>query len=349
MMREKNNKSNEKQNRLIVYILCGVIVICIGTIGILSFRLRRTFREEWEVTPTSTVTPMSTLTLTPTPEPTLTPTPEPTLTPTPTVTPTLTQTPTATPTPTPSPTVTPTPTVIPTKAPDFTVSTLDKEMQARSFVNVRDLPSTKGNKIGSLEAGDIVTVTGRCEETGWYQIEYLGAVAYVSNAYIKEIGSTMMSSFDPELDIPDLASYPEVTYSREWTDYEKECLAKIVMAEAEGESLYVKTLIAFTVINRVQSKGQGFPNTIEEVILQHRVLDNGTVIYQYEHTKTPDGRYHQVTANEDCWKAVEIVQTVKYDFSNGAMYFESNSNVEDSWIVRNLEFVVEVDGTRFYK
>jgi len=124
------------------------------------------------------------------------------------------------------------------------------------------------------------------------------------------------------------------------------------MAEAEGQSLHVKTLIAFTVLNRVESRGIGFPNTVEEVITQHRVVSPSLTIYQYVHAERTDysyGRYYWVKPNEDCWRAVEIATTIGYDFSDGAYYYESNSNVEDSWIIRNCELTVEVDGTRFYK
>lgn len=256
--------------------------------------------------------------------------------------------PTATPTPTviPLPTATPVITNTPTPLPNFTVIGLhdgEKEMQAWSFVNVRDYPSKAGNKVGSLESGDIVTVTGKCRETGWCQINYNDTVAYVCTSYLVEPGSDLFSKFNPEEDINNLESYPEITYDRNWTDHEKECLAKIAMAEAEGQTLQVKTLIILTVLNRVQSPS--FPDTIEEVILQKKYI-GGEIVYQYFQTN-PGGRYHWFEPNEDCWEAVEIAQNLKYDFSNGAMYFENSSDT--SWAARNLELTAEVSGTKFYK
>lgn len=344
--------SEDKQRGITKYILCGIILVCIVVIVVLALKLKGASDNEEEIVPTPSITESITdvsgeepseekvKEVEATPMPTSTPTPVPTETPIPK--PTSTPVPTATPKPTSTP--------APTPLPSFNIIEFDgeKKMQAWSFVNVRDYPSKAGNKVGSLNEGDIVTILGQCEETKWYQIRYNDTVAYVSNGYIVEIGTILFSSFNPEEDIENLESYPEITYDRNWTDYEKECLAKLVMAEAEGDSLYVKTLIAFTVINRVQSKGQGFPDTIEEVILQHRKLDIHTTIYQYEHTYAPGGRYHWVEPNEDCWKAVEYVQNAKYDFSNGAMYYESDAD-NDSWNARNLEFVVEVNNTRFYK
>nr|WP_300831314.1 SH3 domain-containing protein [uncultured Acetatifactor sp.] len=57
-------------------------------------------------------------------------------------------------------------------------------MYARAAVNVRNQPSTDGEKVGQLTQGQEVTVTGQCEETGWYQIELNGEKAFVSNSYI---------------------------------------------------------------------------------------------------------------------------------------------------------------------
>ena len=57
-------------------------------------------------------------------------------------------------------------------------------MYAKSAVNVRNQPSTDGEKVGRLAYGQEVTVTGQCEETGWYQIELDGEKAFVSNSYI---------------------------------------------------------------------------------------------------------------------------------------------------------------------
>lgn len=53
----------------------------------------------------------------------------------------------------------------------YTYTDMNQTMWAKSSVNVRDLPSTDGNKAGSLKGGQEVTVTGRCNETGWYRLD----------------------------------------------------------------------------------------------------------------------------------------------------------------------------------
>ena len=66
----------------------------------------------------------------------------------------------------------------------YTINEMSSTMYAKSAVNVRNQPSTDGEKVGRLTQGQEVTVTGQCEETGWYQIELDGGVAFVSNSYI---------------------------------------------------------------------------------------------------------------------------------------------------------------------
>ena len=66
----------------------------------------------------------------------------------------------------------------------YTINEMESTMYAKSAVNVRNQPSTDGEKVGRLTQGQEVTVTGQCRETGWYQIELNGETAFVSNSYI---------------------------------------------------------------------------------------------------------------------------------------------------------------------
>lgn len=66
----------------------------------------------------------------------------------------------------------------------YTYSELSQTMYAKSAVNVRDLPSTDGKKIGSLKASQEITVTGKCDQTGWYRFDLNGTTGYVSDKYI---------------------------------------------------------------------------------------------------------------------------------------------------------------------
>lgn len=66
----------------------------------------------------------------------------------------------------------------------YTYSELSQTMYAKSAVNVRDLPSTDGKKIGSLKASQEITVTGKCDQTGWYCFNWNNTTGYVSDKYI---------------------------------------------------------------------------------------------------------------------------------------------------------------------
>ena len=87
-------------------------------------------------------------------------------------------------------TVEPEPTEEPTPEPEpqaiYTYTDMSATMYAQQTVNVRDLPDTNGDKIGSLSTNDEITISAKCNETGWYRFEYNGSVAYVSNKYVGE-------------------------------------------------------------------------------------------------------------------------------------------------------------------
>ena len=91
-----------------------------------------------------------------------------------------------------APAESPAPAVEPTTAPveptavstGYTYSELSQTMYAKSAVNVRDLPSTDGKKIGSLKASQEITVTGKCDRTGWYRFDWNNTTGYVSDKYI---------------------------------------------------------------------------------------------------------------------------------------------------------------------
>lgn len=129
--------------------------------------------------------------------------------------------------------------------------------------------------------------------------------------------------------------YPEFTYSKDWSAEDSYLLAKIAMAEAEGCNTRTKTLIIMSVLNRVWS--DEFPDTIKDVIFQEN-----------QFSPINNGRWDRVEPNEDCWEAVKVVMEAKYDYSGGATYFESCDD-EDNWHSRNLEFLYESEGIRFYK
>ena len=68
----------------------------------------------------------------------------------------------------------------------YSYTDMSATMYAQRTVNVRDLPDTSGNKVGGLSTNQEVSVTGQCNETGWYRISYNGSEAFVSDKYLGE-------------------------------------------------------------------------------------------------------------------------------------------------------------------
>lgn len=122
--------------------------------------------------------------------------------------------------------------------------------------------------------------------------------------------------------------------SMDWDADDAYMLAKIAMAEAEGEDTEGKALVILTVLNRVWS--DEFPDTISEVISQKDAF-----------TSYWDGRYDKVEPNEDCYDALELVQVEHWDESEGATYFERTST-EDTWHNRTLEKLFTHGNHTFY-
>lgn len=68
----------------------------------------------------------------------------------------------------------------------YSIEEASGKKYAKCSLNVRRLPNQDGERIGTLATNQEVEVTGRCAETGWYQITYLGETAYVSNSYLSD-------------------------------------------------------------------------------------------------------------------------------------------------------------------
>ncbi len=122
--------------------------------------------------------------------------------------------------------------------------------------------------------------------------------------------------------------------SMDWDAEESYMLAKIAMAEAEGEDTEGKALVILTVLNRVCS--EQFPDTIAQVITDGNAF-----------TSYINGRYDRVEPNEDCYRALEMVQEEHWDESQGATYFE-RATAEGTWHNNNLKELFTHGNHTFY-
>lgn len=134
------------------------------------------------------------------------------------------------------------------------------------------------------------------------------------------------------------AGYHTIMMSMDWNVYDSYLLAKLAMAEAEGEDTEGKAFVVTVVLNRVKSND--FPGSIEEVIME----EHGGV-HQFSVTQE-GGRWWNVEPDADCYEAVEMVMG-GWDESQGALYFESRS--DSTWHQTNLEFLFQHGSHFFYK
>ena len=115
-------------------------------------------------------------------------------------------------------------------------------------------------------------------------------------------------------------------------------LLRIVEAEAGGEDITGKMLVANVIMNRVQN-GR-FPDTVTEVVYQKNA--NGKAQF----SPTVNGRIDSVNVSQETVDAVERVLNGE-DSSNGALYFRSvHSN--GTWHDNALRRVVEHGNHIFY-
>ena len=94
-------------------------------------------------------------------------------------------------------------------------------------------------------------------------------------------------------------------------------LARLVYAEARGESYKGKVAVAAVVLNRVRSSS--FPNTISGVIYQSNAFEsvsNGSI------NKTPDS---------DCLRAAREAMN-GWDPTGGCLYYYNPATATNSWI-----------------
>lgn len=138
----------------------------------------------------------------------------------------------------------------------------------------------------------------------------------------------------------EISTYPEFIYSLDISEQDKYLLAKINECEAGNQNIRTRELVVLVVLNRVKS--DKFPDTIEEVIKENH---NG--VYQFS-PLIQGGSWYNTEPTEEAYKAVDNVLNSMYDYSGGALYFESCED-EDNWHSRNLEFLYKSGDIRFYK
>ncbi len=131
----------------------------------------------------------------------------------------------------------------------------------------------------------------------------------------------------------------DMQYNLSDTDYDS--LLRIVEAEAGGEDMDGKLLVANVVLNRVNN--EKFPDTVTEVIMQ-----KGQGVAQF--SPTVDGRFQNVTISEETYEAVERALYGE-DISKGALYFCAREKADSGklkWFDQNLTKLFSYGNHEFF-
>ena len=105
-----------------------------------------------------------------------------------------------------------------TPEPVTTEKCMEKAMWATGAVNVRENGSTSYKKVGSLKAGEQVTVTGM-DSTGWYEIRLQdGTVGHVSDKYLTEDDPSVSAAPKTDAETPQTEPTEETTEGAEPTE-----------------------------------------------------------------------------------------------------------------------------------
>lgn len=130
----------------------------------------------------------------------------------------------------------------------------------------------------------------------------------------------------------------QAKYAIQISQEDKLVLQRIVEAEATGQSVEGKLLVANVILNRVKSST--FPNTVQGVVFQ-----------KGQFSPIRDGRYYSVSVSQTTKDAVEQA-LMGEDRSYGALYFMARERSTQSnirWFDNNLTLVCAYGGHEFFR
>lgn len=155
----------------------------------------------------------------------------------------------------------------------------------------------------------------------------------------KEIIETQ--TYHTNIDYSLLYSLEEETRKEEEIDLTyPEAQLMMLIGRSEGGSTLLGQLWVMRVLwNRVKSDAPDFKD----------VNDIGSVIFQSGQFQVVSTEaYKNVKLNVESHLALGLLEA-GWNGTDGALWFESKSNSENSWHKKNLVFIAEVDGNLYYK
>ncbi|MDO5336058.1 MAG: cell wall hydrolase [Eubacteriales bacterium] len=200
--------------------------------------------------------------------------------------------------------------------------------------------------LSSSLAGVMSEVQGY--EEGKVRVERIGTscedviVGQRTNIVSSEIPTVnLKNSMETAVQSLETHSLAAVQNPKLMSDSDYEYLLKLVEAEACGEDLKGKILIANVVMNRVNNPL--FPDNVTEVI-----WDSSYGVAQF--SPTIDGRILNMVPSEDTKEAVKQALN-GIDYSQGALFFmarEQSAQENVDWFTQNLELIFTHGGHEFY-
>lgn len=125
--------------------------------------------------------------------------------------------------------------------------------------------------------------------------------------------------------------------SKIYRDDEVYWLARIISAEARGESFKGKIAVGNVILNRVRSSQ--FPNTIYSVIFDRK--------YGVQFSPVLNGSIYQTPTQESIIAAKVCLEG--YSLSNEILYFVNPRVAPNSWIANNRSYAFTVGNHAFFK
>ena len=180
------------------------------------------------------------------------------------------------------------------------------------------------------------------EKAVWEEAE--GAAAEMPAETVAEMPAEIPAEADARLEEEmEKAEPTEADSGRvyELSEEDYDALLRLVEAEASGEDIKGKMLVANVVLNRVESSS--FPDTVKEVIYQRH---NGRA--QFSPVAT--GKIDRVAVSEETVEAVERALCGE-DESCGALYFVAPAYADAAnhrWFQKNLTWLFSYNGHEFY-
>lgn len=144
---------------------------------------------------------------------------------------------------------------------------------------------------------------------------YPGDKVFLSGSEVEQV---VTQEFAEEIQTPTIPSYvAETLPAVEVSNYDTDLLAKIIHAEANGESFLGKVAVGDVIMNRVASSE--FPNSVEGVIFQSG-----------QFSPIMDGSFYNTPTSDDY--AAANTALAAGDVTNGALFFYNPAVSGPNWL-----------------